>query len=169
MELGAFLQSNGIHGPLPKTGPCETVPTNGSRKRTEASGLWPNASVVSLLFLCCFSVVSLFQSHRSGLNRRPLDYESSALPLSYCGAVLESVRELYRPPSTVYRLPLQCPDSDSNRDALRHHPLKMACLPVSPPGQNYRDTTERQQTNNRETTDTSPPMTGATGLEPAAS
>ena len=26
-----------------------------------------------------------FKSHRSGLNRRPLDYESSALPLSYCG------------------------------------------------------------------------------------
>ncbi len=25
------------------------------------------------------------QSHRSELNRRPLDYESSALPLSYCG------------------------------------------------------------------------------------
>jgi hypothetical protein len=25
------------------------------------------------------------QSHRSGLNRRPLDYESSALPLSYGG------------------------------------------------------------------------------------
>ncbi len=26
------------------------------------------------------------QSHRSDLNRRPLDYESSALPLSYGGA-----------------------------------------------------------------------------------
>ena len=26
------------------------------------------------------------QSHRSELNRRPLDYESSALPLSYGGA-----------------------------------------------------------------------------------
>src|SRR4051812_10245456 len=26
-----------------------------------------------------------YESHRSGLNRRPLDYESSALPLSYCG------------------------------------------------------------------------------------
>ena len=25
------------------------------------------------------------ESHRSGLNRRPLDYESSALPLSYGG------------------------------------------------------------------------------------
>src|SRR5947209_11022656 len=25
------------------------------------------------------------ESHRSELNRRPLDYESSALPLSYCG------------------------------------------------------------------------------------
>src|SRR5262252_850632 len=27
-----------------------------------------------------------------------------------------------------------CPGADSNRDALRHHPLKMACLPISPPG-----------------------------------
>ena len=27
------------------------------------------------------------QSHRSDLNRRPLDYESSALPLSYSGDV----------------------------------------------------------------------------------
>jgi hypothetical protein len=26
------------------------------------------------------------QSHRSDLNRRPLDYESSALPLSYGGS-----------------------------------------------------------------------------------
>src|SRR4051812_49027776 len=33
----------------------------------------------------------LSQSHRSELNRRPLDYESSALPLSYCG----NVRELH--------------------------------------------------------------------------
>src|SRR6185369_15153647 len=29
-----------------------------------------------------------------------------------------------------------CPGADSNRDALRHHPLKMACLPISPPGPN---------------------------------
>src|SRR2546421_5503224 len=28
----------------------------------------------------------------------------------------------------------RCPGSDSNRDALRHCPLKTACLPVSPPG-----------------------------------
>ena len=27
-----------------------------------------------------------------------------------------------------------CPGADSNRDAFRHHPLKMACLPISPPG-----------------------------------
>ena len=27
-----------------------------------------------------------------------------------------------------------CPDSDSNRDAFRHYPLKIACLPVSPSG-----------------------------------
>jgi hypothetical protein len=29
----------------------------------------------------------IVESHRSGLNRRPLDYESSALPLSYSGDV----------------------------------------------------------------------------------
>src|SRR5713226_9253534 len=29
------------------------------------------------------------QSHRSDLNRRPLDYESRALPLSYGGAVIQ--------------------------------------------------------------------------------
>ena len=28
-----------------------------------------------------------YKSHRSDLNRRPLDYESRALPLSYGGAV----------------------------------------------------------------------------------
>ena len=29
-----------------------------------------------------------------------------------------------------------CPGADSNRDAFRHYPLKIACLPVSPPGRN---------------------------------
>src|SRR5690349_15086346 len=34
-----------------------------------------------------------FESQRSGLNRRPLDYESSALPLSYAGTyALERTR-----------------------------------------------------------------------------
>ena len=56
------------------------------------------------------------QSHWSDLNRRPLDYESRALPLSYSGGTSE------------------CPGADSNRDAFRHYPLKIACLPVSPPG-----------------------------------
>ena len=32
------------------------------------------------------------ESHRSGLNRRPLDYESSALPLSYAGVLQFSAR-----------------------------------------------------------------------------
>jgi hypothetical protein len=31
----------------------------------------------------------ILQSHRSDLNRRPLDYESSALPLSYGGGEVE--------------------------------------------------------------------------------
>jgi hypothetical protein len=31
-------------------------------------------------------------------------------------------------------LTFKCPGADSNRDAFRHYPLKIACLPVSPPG-----------------------------------
>jgi hypothetical protein len=64
------------------------------------------------------------QSQRSGLNRRPPDYESGALPLSYAGV---------RSP-TGGRGRHTCPGADSNRYAFRHHPLKMACLPISPPG-----------------------------------
>src|SRR5689334_3009771 len=37
-------------------------------------------------------VWALTQSHRSGLNRRPPDYESGALPLSYCGDVRTDCR-----------------------------------------------------------------------------
>ena len=88
------------------------------------------------------------QSHRSGLNRRPLDYESSALPLSYGG--------------------VSCPGADSNRDALRHHPLKMACLPISPPGRpDRRSEDHRARRGPRRTCSTLP--TGATGIEPATS
>ncbi len=64
-----------------------------------------------------------FESQRSGLNRRPLDYESSALPLSYAGEVRAELL-----------ICCECPDADSNRDAFRHSLLKTACLPVSPPG-----------------------------------
>jgi hypothetical protein len=53
-----------------------------------------------------------------------------------------------------------CPGADSNRDALRHHPLKMACLPISPPG-HCLTTAERQGAY------ASP--TGLTGIEPATS
>ncbi len=64
------------------------------------------------------------ESHWSDLNRRPLDYESRALPLSYSGD----------------RLCAACPGSDSNRDAFRHYPLKIACLPISPPGRGANNT-----------------------------
>jgi hypothetical protein len=95
------------------------------------------------------------ESQRSGLNRRPLDYESSALPLSYAGirrkvanATVAVVPAALRVAFTKSYLKSQtlrvcspffprlhaCPGTDSNRDALRHHPLKMACLPISPPG-----------------------------------
>src|ERR1035437_4430394 len=70
-------------------------------------------------------------------------------------------------PSAVYRLPSDntCPGSDSNRDALRHHPLKMARLPVSTPGQSQRLHLRalQQRSNNV------PPATGVTGFEPATS
>ena len=36
--------------------------------------------------------------------------------------------------SHLLLLTFQCPGADSNRDAFRHYPLKIACLPVSPPG-----------------------------------
>src|SRR5690606_8689777 len=64
------------------------------------------------------------QSHRWESNPRPLDYESRALPLSYCGGNTSGA---------PFRCP-RCPGADSNRDAFRHYPLKIACLPVSPPG-----------------------------------
>src|SRR5256885_8895619 len=67
------------------------------------------------------------ESHRSELNRRPLDYESRALPLSYGGNI-------------------KCPGADSNRDGLRHCPLKTACLPVSPPGQGEEPSGDRGRT-----------------------
>ena len=133
------------------------------------------------------------QSHRSGLNRRPLDYESSALPLSYCGVAAlrqrhssglvrnrrrdasapalplcggATVAVLFETQTRCVRAPsfIPCPGTDSNRDASRHHPLKMACLPISPPG-------------HRTGAETAPERScylkqlraGATGLEPATS
>ena len=41
------------------------------------------------------------QSHRSELNRRPLDYESSALPLSYGGTAVTSGAEGTRTPGLL--------------------------------------------------------------------
>jgi hypothetical protein len=47
-------------------------------------GAVPNSwTRVALVWRSCGAIV---ESQRSGLNRRPLDYESSALPLSYAGA-----------------------------------------------------------------------------------
>ena len=56
--------------------------------------------------LCSLSIDIISESQRSGLNRRPLDYESSALPLSYCGKVLRvlpALRCRLRP--AVYCMP----------------------------------------------------------------
>ena len=57
-------------------------------------------------------------------------------------------------PELQWRRFQPCPGADSNRDAFRHHPLKMACLPVSPPGRLTHQLTA---------------STGPTGLEPATS
>src|SRR5678809_1700846 len=38
-----------------------------------------------------------------------------------------------------------CPGADSNRDAFRHYPLKIACLPVSPPGRAAEQDSRRQE------------------------
>jgi hypothetical protein len=40
--------------------------------------------------------------------------------------------------------PIPCPGADSNRDAFRHYPLKIACLPVSPPGRAGEQDTPRE-------------------------
>ena len=101
------------------------------------------------------------------MNRRPLDYESSALPLSYAGDCPIRPSEDDRP---------VCPGTDSNRDALRHHPLKMACLPISPPGplplllsaiSCQLSEYSKPRYSNRFHWELS--NTGATGLEPATS
>ena len=70
---------------------------------------------------------------------------------------------------------LLCPDADSNRDALRHHPLKMACLPVSPSGRRpysqllYSRAAYSVQRTAERSHYMLTPTTGATGLEPATS
>jgi hypothetical protein len=63
-----WLQSLSAYALRPKTQTLRQPIGNRSARRT-----WK-----------CLST----KSHRSGLNRRPLDYESSALPLSYCGGIL---------------------------------------------------------------------------------
>src|SRR6185503_67829 len=72
-------------------------------------------------------------------------------------------------PSAIGRRPslIECPGADSNRYAFRHHPLKMACLPISPPGQLF-------SAHRTAAICLKPPAircfnTGPTGLEPATS
>ncbi len=83
------------------------------------------------------------ESHRSESNRRPLDYESRALPLSYGGG--------------------ECPGPDSNRDGSRHCPLKTACLPIPPPGQ-APGVARREQANRGRDHATTPTGAGSTAL-----
>ena len=111
------------------------------------------------------------------MNRRPLDYESSALPLSYCGVPLCGTAT---GAGSVISTSRECPGADSNRDAFRHSLLKTACLPISPPGQTHlRPSTATLHS--CQLTDSAIPKyrlaiastelsnTGATGLEPATS
>ncbi len=117
------------------------------------------------------------------MNSRPPDYESGALPLSYCGKFCEMARpgrrggESSEPSNTLQSKALassthaqcpSCPGADSNRYAFRHHPLKMACLPISPPGQNHF-TRAANSIRTLRTHPRSQNKTGPTGLEPATS
>ena len=63
-------------GTYPKADPSRGAKPSLNRAQTKAPQ--PGAPEVTMSR-------RLPQSHRSGLNRRPLDYESSALPLSYGG------------------------------------------------------------------------------------
>ena len=73
------------------------------------------------------------ESQRSGLNRRPLDYESSALPLSYCGGSCRC-RAHRMPWSGLEPLRLAAPppqdgvSTNFTTRALR----RLSCDPVSP-------------------------------------
>ena len=131
------------HKRRPKTGRRE----HGNRRRTTTSkepqvGIEPTTA---RLRIECSTTELLWRNYR----RRKADGGRQCLP------------------SAVYRLPSDntCPGSDSNRDALRHHPLKMACLPVSPPGQSQRVHLRALQ----QRSNSGPPTTGATGFEPATS
>src|ERR1700710_3116189 len=62
----------------------------------------------------------------------------------------------------------ECPGADSNRYAFRHHPLKMACLPISPPGQTTTALVRRTFETAAQALFTTK-KTGPTGLEPATS
>jgi hypothetical protein len=115
---------------------------------------------------------------------RPLDHVRNSSQLSHSFSTMNQKKEpQVRIELTTARLRIECsttellwrevllcPDSDSNRDALRHHPLKMACLPVSPPGHctftygPYFPTTDHDYRSRLQIT-----TTGATGLEPATS
>src|SRR5437763_1216740 len=68
--------------------------------------------------------------------------------------------------SSTHAQCLSCPGADSNRYAFRHHPLKMACLPISPPGQLLFFVQPLPAANFRLQ---AVPLTGPTGLEPATS
>ena len=76
-------------------------------------------------------------------------------------------------PPTYHLSYEECPGADSNRDALRHHPLKMACLPISPPGRcnfGWETTAAGSMLLNGSACDQRLlHRTGATGLEPATS
>ena len=74
------------------------------------------------------------ESRWTGSNRRPPDYESGALPLSYCGGNPgRTVSNSTRPPcERQLRKRQLCSRADSNRDAFQHYHLKVACLPIPP-------------------------------------
>jgi hypothetical protein len=67
-----------------RSAPIPTRAGDGARTRD------PQLGKLMLYQLSYSRAFPLQQSHRSDLNRRPLDYESSALPLSYGGRAVRS-------------------------------------------------------------------------------
>src|SRR5574340_1221481 len=91
-----------------------------------------------LLFQRCY------ESGRPDSNRRRPAWEAGILPTELRPRALVPTEPAVGIEPTTARLRIECsttelrwhpcPGADSNRDALRHHPLKMACLPIPPPG-----------------------------------
>ena len=126
------------------------------RKCCTRRGLRPSIGFVQL------ERIQNHKSHRSGLNRRPLDYESSALPLSYCGRTTDGRRRI-----------ADCSCCHLQSALCRLIPHALARIRTETP---YGTTPSRwrvyqfhHQGDSIVITFGTPPAAGATGFEPATS